>query len=102
MNQFNPYNRMAPTQPSNLDWIMVQNISQVETVAVQPNSKAWIMVQNEPIFALRTADAMGLTSTAFYKFEKYEPQAAADYITRDELMTMLAELKEANNESNLQ
>lgn len=57
------------------------------------------MVQNEPIFALRTADAMGLTSTSFYKFEKYEPKVQSNYITRDELMAMLAELKEEGNES---
>lgn len=105
MDYFNPY--QYPTRPiqpqfvqqkSNLDWITVASISQVEQVNVNAGSKAWIMVQNEPIFALRTADNMGLVTTEYYKFEKYEPMNAKnsintnDYVTRDE---MLAEIKKA-------
>ena len=83
---------------SNMDWIIVQNIDQITNVAVQPNQKAWIMVQNEPIFALRTADMMGLCTTEFYKFEKYEPQVPApapQYVTIEQFES----LKEALNES---
>lgn len=98
MNQFNPYNRYTTSQ-SSLDWIMVQNVDQVESVAVQPNAKAWIMVQNEPVFALRTSDSMGLTKTEYYKFEKYEPHPAPEYVTMEQLRQVLAELKEDNNES---
>lgn len=84
-NKFNPY--------SNMDWIIVQGLDQVETIAVQPNQKAWIMVQNEPIFALRTADGMGLVKTELYKFEKYEPPKP-QYVTADELKAILQEFKE--------
>ena len=97
MNQFNPYNRYQPQ--SSLDWIMVQTVDQVEAVAVQPNTKAWIMVQNEPIFALRTSDSMGLTKTEYYKFEKYEPHPAPEFVTKEELVQILKELKEEGRES---
>lgn len=98
MNQFNQFQR--PVR-STLDWIMVQTIDQVESVAVQPNTKAWIMVQNEPIFALRTADAMGLTITEYYRFEKYEPNPAPEYVTKAELMAMIEELRGKEHESTI-
>lgn len=76
---------------------MVQTINQVEQINVPAGAKAWIMVQNEPIFALRTADQMGLVQTDYYRFEHIDPAAAApaqqaDYITRDELEARLTEL----------
>ena len=86
------------------DWIMVQNTRQVEQVNVQPGGKAWVMVQNEPVFALRTADQMGLVTTSFYRFEKFDPETATPaavphYITREDLEkrleTLVEELKGA-------
>lgn len=90
MDYFNNFNNMPRNNfgrpVSNLDWIMVQNINQVEQVTVQPNTKAWVMVQNEPVFALRTADSMGLVNTEYYKFEKFDKNTAtSDYVTRQEL-----------------
>lgn len=71
------------TMQSGPDWVQVPNIKQVEQISVAPGGKAWIMVQNEPVFALRTADQMGLVSTTYYK--KYEPgEQSEDYITRNE------------------
>ena len=95
--------RFMPQQPpqppqSGPDWIMAQTMAQVEQVAVQPGQKAWVMVQNEPIFALRVADQMGLITTNYYRFEPYDPaaakQPAAEYITRQEFEKMVAQLKE--------
>lgn len=89
---------MAPgvqqqTQRCGLDWIMVQSVKQVEQVSVQPGQKAWIMVQNAPIFALRTADNMGLITTDYYKFEKINPDidqaAAPNYVTPEQLEARL-------------
>lgn len=85
-------------RPSNLDWIMVQSIEQVESIAVQPNQRAWIMVQNEPVFALRTADGMGLVSTELYKFEKYE-KPKTEYVTASQLADIINKLKEDIHES---
>lgn len=87
----------APQGPqSGPGWIMAQTVKQVEQVSVQPGQKAWIMVQNEPVFALRTADNMGLITTDYYKFEKYDPSAAAPvgpaptYVTVEQLEERLA------------
>lgn len=60
-------------QNSNIDWIMSPTIQQVEQIMIQPGQRAWVMVQNEPVFALRTADNMGLIQTDYYKFEKISP-----------------------------
>lgn len=99
MNQFiSPYGQNMRSRSANIDWIIVQSVEQVENVAVQPGQKAWIMVQNEPIFALRTADMMGLCNTEYYRFEKYEPipkAQAQQYVTIEQFEN----LKESINES---
>lgn len=82
MQQQQPAPQAAQSGP---DWIPVPNVKQVEQISVTPGGKAWIMVQNEPVFALRAADQMGLVSTTYYKFQKYEPgEQSDDYITRNE------------------
>lgn len=86
------YTQQAQSQQSNMDWIMVADVKNVESVSVQPGQKAWVMAQNEPVFALRTANQLGLVTTEYYKFERYDPNtqptAAAmqpgDYVTRKE------------------
>lgn len=83
-----PQNWNPQPQQSGPDWIQVQSIKQVDQVSVQPGGKAWIMVQNEPIFALRVADQMGLATTTYYKFERYDPESAPaekpEFVTRRE------------------
>lgn len=117
-NPYNPYNfpypmgqqaqQPQPTQQTGPDWITVQNIQNIEQVNVQPGTKAWVMVQNEPVFALRVADQMGLVTTSYYRFEKYDPaanaQPAPDYVTREEFMQFVNSLNQPrkggrNNES---
>lgn len=75
------------------DWIMVSTVKQAEQVSVQPGQKAWVMVQNAPIFALRTADNMGLITTDYYKFEKINPDidqaTAPNYVTPEQLEARL-------------
>ena len=101
---YTPQSMQPIRQQNNLDWIMVQSINQVEQIAVQPGQKAWIMVQNEPIFALRTANDMGLVNTEYYKFEKYNKEAPVvaheNYVTRDEMLKIIDEkIKELKDES---
>lgn len=93
--------QQIPPQQNGPDWIMAPSVKQVEQVSVQPGQKAWIMVQSEPIFALRTADNMGLITTAYYKFEKYDPDTVAipavqdqTYVTREEFDAFVASLKQ--------
>ena len=88
-SQFGPATQNVPQRPqqSGPDWMQVPTVKQVEQIQVQPGGKAWVMVQNEPVFALRVADQMGLVTTSYYRFEKYDPEASApapDYVTRAE------------------
>ena len=58
-------------------------------MSVQPGGKAWIMIQNEPMFALRSADNMGLVTTDYYRFSKVDPNSISEsrgeeYVTRAE------------------
>lgn len=107
--QFNPMNRyqQSPQMPSQTaqggpDWTMAPSIKQVEQVSVQPGQKAWIMVQNAPVFALRTADNMGLVTTDYYRFEKFNPgdsaEPANDYVTRKEFEDFVESLKKESME----
>lgn len=94
----------SQSQQSGPDWIMAPSVKQVEQVGVQPGQKAWIMVQNEPVFALRTADQMGLVTTDYYRFEKIDPNTAGassntDYITRQEFDAFVESLKGGEKEN---
>lgn len=82
------------------DWITVPTVKQVEQVSVQPGQKAWVMAQNEPVFALRVADNMGLVTTDYYRFEKYTPgmeqdATAANYVTAEQLEARLTAFAES-------
>lgn len=97
-----PFMGQGMSQPaqSGPDWIMAPTIKDVDHVNVSPGGKAWVMVQNEPIFALRSADQMGLVTTSYYRFEKYDPaaqptEAAPNYITREELEQRLSAFEES-------
>lgn len=96
MGIVNPYTQQNPG--SNLDWITVNTVKQVDQVTVQPGAKAWVMVQNEPVFALRVADQMGLITTSYYRFEKYNPDMPeekdmSEYLTRREFDSFVKSLR---------
>lgn len=91
--------QQAATQQAGPDWIPVTDIKQVEQVQVAPGGKAWVMLQNEPVFALRVADQMGLVTTSYYRFEKIDPAAVSapassqDFVTRAEFQQFVASLR---------
>lgn len=91
MYPYNQYPYMSQQKPTeNMNWIFVNDVDKVEQVNVMAGQKAWVMVQNEPVFALRVADNMGLVSTEYYKFEKYNPrqvlqEVEKNYVTKDEM-----------------
>lgn len=104
MQQQRPQQMPQMQQPqSNMEWIPVQTVQQVEQVQVNAGGKAWIMVQNKPIFALRTADNMGLVTTDYYEFKKINPnekQPQEEYVTRAEFNRFIEMLRGGNtNES---
>lgn len=89
-------NYQTPQTPqSNIDWIRVNTIDEAERVQVMPGQKKWIMLANEPIFVLRVADNMGLTTTEAYRFEKIdnvETSKTQEYVTREEFNTFVNSL----------
>lgn len=83
-----PMNRQQPMmqqpQPqSGPDWVRVANLSQVEQVTVLPGQTSWIMAQSEPVFAVRTADQVGLIHTEYYRFERFDPAAARQEVQQN-------------------
>lgn len=104
MQQPTPQTAQAPqTGP---DWVKVPEIQQVEQVQVQPGAKSWVMVQNQPVFALRVADQMGLVTTSYYRFEKIDPAAmtaatskSEEYVTRQEFQQFVESLNNAGRKT---
>ena len=77
-NYGQPYGGYQPMrqQNSNLEWIRVPNVQDVEQVTVQAGQTAWIMAQNANVFAVRMADQMGIVTTRYFRFESWAPAAA--------------------------
>lgn len=57
-------------------WVYVPDVKDIFRVFVQPGQTVWVMSQNEPVFAVRTADRIGLVETALYRFAHYDPETA--------------------------
>lgn len=65
---------LPQAQPEQKDpWIMVPTLSDVDKVAVERGETKWIMVQSDPIFAVKTANAMGYAPAEYYRFEQVDP-----------------------------
>ena len=113
-NPYDPYGRvymnqpMAPQapflpaigaqgqQPNSPTVVQVPTIKQIEQVPVQYNSKVLVLVSNDPVIAMRTADSMGITSTDYYRIERFDPEAtpnAPEYVTRAEFMQFVNSLR---------
>lgn len=73
--QMGGYQQPQPRQQSNVDWIRVPNVQDIDQVTVQAGQTAWIMAQNANVFAVRMADAMGIT-TRYFRFDAWDPAAA--------------------------
>ena len=68
--QGNPYRQ----QQTNMDWIRVPNLQDIDQVTVQPGQTAWVMAQNTNVFAVRSADQMGIISTRYFQFAEFDPR----------------------------
>lgn len=78
--------------------LQVANIKQVEQAPVQPGGKALVLVANAPVIAMRSADNKGITSTDYYRIEKFDPDETApvpndEYITRTEFQQAVEKIK---------
>ena len=88
--QGNPYRQ----QPS-MDWIRVPNLQDIDQVTVQPGQTAWVMAQNTNVFAVRSADQMGIINTRYFQFSEFDPRGA------DQQKQAEWELKQTNFEQRL-
>lgn len=88
--QVNPYRQ----QPS-MDWIRVPNLQDIDQVTVQPGQTAWVMAQNTNVFAVRSADQMGIINTRYFQFSEFDPRGA------DQQKQAEWELKQTNFEQRL-
>ena len=68
--QVNPYR----PQQTNMDWIRVPNLGDIDQVTVQPGQTAWVMAQNTNVFAVRSADQMGIINTRYFQFSEFDPR----------------------------
>lgn len=92
-------------QSQSFDWIRVNTLDDIKSVTVNPGEKAWIMLKNEPVFAVKIADAMGMANTEYFKFESYDPSSqqskkSVTYATIEDINELRSEieaLKGANN-----
>ena len=89
--QSNPYR----PQQTNMDWIRVPNIGDIDQVTVQPGQTAWVMAQNTNVFAVRSADQMGIINTRYFQFSEFDPRGA------DQQKQAEWELKQSNFEQRL-
>lgn len=53
----------------------VPTAESVDQIQLQPNERKIILVQNQPILAMRSADAMGLVNTRYFQLVDYDPHA---------------------------
>ena len=96
----NPYmpNFQPAQQPGMPTVMQVSTVKQVEQVTVQPGSKVLVLVANDPVIAMRNADGMGLTTTDYYRIERFDPDAAAapstsEFVTRAEFQSFVNSLR---------
>lgn len=82
-------------QQTNMDWIRVPNLGDIDQVTVQPGQTAWVMAQNANVFAVRSADQMGIINTRYFQFTEFDPRAA------DQQKQINIEQQQANFEQRL-
>lgn len=71
--------------------IQLPTVSDVEKFQPQRGTTMVVMAQDKPVFALKSADRMGVVNSSWYKYEAYNPeQDRPQYITRQELEDVLS------------
>lgn len=78
---------------SNMDWLRVNTMDDVANITVQPNTKAWIMLASEPVFVVKCADSMGITTTDAFRFEKITGEKKPEYVTREEFLAFVKQFE---------
>ena len=113
MNNIQNMNNMQQTQQnSNVSWIDVANINDINNISVQPGTTAWIRFINDPIIACKTSDSMGICTTKYFEIKEInlnQPQIqnTENFVTKEDfnniindLNTKFQNLTKQNNNTN--
>lgn len=65
-NQQSPNQQFNVPKNTNVDWIDINDIKNINNITIQPNTVAWIKSINEPIIAKKSSDSMGICTTEFF------------------------------------
>ena len=71
--------------------IWVQGMEAAKSYPMMPSSNAILMDQESERFFIKTCDNVGMCSIRSFKYQEEKP-TTSDYVTREELKTMLKEL----------
>ena len=81
-------------QKNGINW--VQGVEGAKAFQLMPNSNTVLMdSENDGIFYIKVCDNIGMCSLRKFRYQEIidEPQQTSQYVTRDELMNILKELK---------
>mgnify|MGYP006864582467 FL=1 len=81
-------------QKNGINW--VQGVEGAKAFQLMPNSNTVLMdSENDGIFYIKVCDIIGMCSLRKFRYQEIidEPQQTNQYVTRDELMNILKELK---------
>lgn len=91
-----PYN--TPVQPQNIQpnvFAYVNGLEGAKAFFVPPNGRVLLMDSDNPIFYVKTANAMGQTTIRPYRFEEIQEQPApkVDYVKQSDLTAFDVRIK---------
>lgn len=107
-NYFNPYMVGAPQTPYNSSsapaqqqntqlnvFAYVNGLEGAKAFFVPPNGRVLLMDSDNPVFYMKTANAMGQTSVRTFKFEEVQDQPApkVDYVKQSDLTAFDVRIK---------
>lgn len=74
----------------------VQGLNGAKSYQLMPNSNVVLMdSENDNIFYIKSSDNLGMSKVRTFKYEEIieQPTVAKEYVTKDELIAMLKEIK---------
>lgn len=107
-NYFNPYMAGAPQTPYNTSnasaqpqntqlnvFAYVNGLEGAKAFFVPPNGRVLLMDSDNPVFYMKTANAMGQTGIRTFKFEEVQEQSApkVDYVKQSDLTVFDVRIK---------
>ena len=107
-NYFNPYMVGAPQTPYNASnapaqqqntqlnvFAYVNGLEGAKAFFVPPNGRVLLMDSDNPVFYIKTANAMGQTTIRPYRFEEIQEQPApkVDYVKQSDLTVFDVRIK---------